>query len=95
MHGFKTILISYDNRNWVNDILNVLKKMELTEKAQRLAGTALVGYVLYGQDNGSHMYYNANGLKVCSKCGYRVDPEYVNPELRIDKRNDNLHEEKR
>lgn len=86
-HGFKTITVLRDNQDWVNDVLKALKKMALTEKAQQLAGTALVGYVLYGQDNGSHMYYNAKGLKVCSKCGYKVDPEYVNPELRIRKRN--------
>ena len=46
----------------------------------------LPGYVAYGQDNQSLMYYKADCLRTCSECGYKIDFEYVNPETRIKKR---------
>lgn len=45
-----------------------------------------LGYLVYGQDNQSLMYYKAEGLRTCLECGYKIDFEYVNPKLRIKKR---------
>ena len=46
----------------------------------------IIGYLLYGPDNGSHMYEDASGLRVCGKCGYKTDYDYVNPDLKISRR---------
>ncbi len=46
----------------------------------------IIGYNLSGPDNDSHMYYHAAGLPVCPQCGYKMNSEYINPDLRIKRR---------
>jgi hypothetical protein len=43
----------------------------------------IIGYTLNGPDNKCHMYADAPGLQLCKKCGYKLDDDYVNPDLSI------------
>jgi len=50
----------------------------------------LIGYSIDGPDNDSHMCSSCDkvfegmvGLRVCSKCGYRTDFGYTNPDYRL------------
>ena len=46
----------------------------------------IIGYSIFGADNNSHMYEDAYDVKKCSKCGFVIDFEYVNPILKIKRR---------
>lgn len=46
----------------------------------------IIGYVLYGYDNDSYMYYWDKNMPVCDECGYKLNFQYTNPEFKLKRR---------
>ncbi len=52
--------------------------------------TDILGFVVFGEDNGSHMHRSSAGAGRCGSCGYLIDRSAVDPEVRIQRRSFDL-----